>query len=86
MTPSCSDEAGQITLSAQPTQSVQNEECEQQSTVFSTVSCSAEVDVDADLFMALYKRYYSKQVALCKPADPLISNEFNCNCECEIAL
>lgn len=38
LTLSCSDEAGQITLSAQPTQSVQNEEREQRSTVFPTVS------------------------------------------------
>lgn len=53
LNPSGSDEAGLITLSAQPTQSVKNE-CEQQSAVFSTVSCLAGVKVRSDLFVALY--------------------------------
>lgn len=63
LTPSGSDEAGLITLSAQPTQSVKNE-CEQQSAVFSTVSCLAGVKVRSDLFVALYNLYYLKQVPL----------------------
>lgn len=79
---SCSDEAGQITLSAQPAQSVKNEECEHQSTVFSTVSCSAEVNVN--VHMALYNLYYLKQVSLQLSnswglANPLFSNSLYWN-------
>lgn len=64
LTLSCSDEAGQITLSAQPTQSVQNEEREQRSTVFPTVSLL--VDVNSDLITAFYNLYYSKHTPLWK--------------------
>lgn len=82
LTPSCSDEAGQITLSAQPTQSVQNEEREQQSTVFSTVSCSAEVDVNSDLFTALCNLYYSKQAQhwRCQTAKDWLRHLFQIHC------
>lgn len=83
LTPSGNDEVGLITLSAQPTQSVKNE-CEQQSAVLSTVGCLAGFKLRSDLFVALYKLYYLKQVPLysylnsLRQANPL-SNLFSWN-------
>lgn len=77
LTLSCSDEAGQITLSAQPTQPVQNEEREPQPTVFSTVSCLAAVNVKTLTYSQIFFIIFIVQ-RMERLADPLTSNSLYC--------